>query len=253
VKNPFVLSANFHGGDLVVNYPYDDSSNHRTVYSGTPDDDLFKDIAYTFAYYHANLSDPNTKKCDMANNNFQDGITNGANWYPVCGGMQDYNYLSSNCFEITVELGCEKFPAGNKLAQYWKDNMNSMYEYMWLSHIGIKGAVSYKGKPVPSAKIVVAKFVDNEANVIEHNILTTESGEYWRLLNDGEYLVYAETNEGLSSQPIEIEVKNVAYQEAVVVNIELGEPEAEVADEIENYDEYAKFLQNLLEEEENEY
>ena len=46
---PFVLSANFHGGDLVVNYPYDDSKNHKTVYSATPDDQLFRDISYTFA------------------------------------------------------------------------------------------------------------------------------------------------------------------------------------------------------------
>lgn len=37
---PFVLSANFHGGDLVVSYPYDLSKHplERRFFSPTPDD-----------------------------------------------------------------------------------------------------------------------------------------------------------------------------------------------------------------------
>ena len=53
-SNPFVLSANLHGGSLVANYPLDDypigSRN-----SATPDDDVFKQIALTYSMNHATM------------------------------------------------------------------------------------------------------------------------------------------------------------------------------------------------------
>ena len=51
--------------------------------------------------------------------------------YPICGSMQDFNYLASNCFELTIELGCQNFPAGKKLRRLWEDNKRSMLNFMW--------------------------------------------------------------------------------------------------------------------------
>ncbi len=84
-ENKFVLSANLHGGAVVASYPYDDSPRHQTqgYYSATPDDAVFRHLALTYAQSHATMA-----KMDQCGEKFKDGVTNGAYWYDVPGGMQ---------------------------------------------------------------------------------------------------------------------------------------------------------------------
>jgi len=80
------------------------------------------------------MGDPKKKSCDkMDGTNFgkTGGIINGAKWYSVRGGLQDFNYLSSNDFEITLELGCQKYPAAKDLEKEWNNNRNALLNFMY--------------------------------------------------------------------------------------------------------------------------
>ena len=71
--------------------------------------------------------------------------------------MQDYNYLNSNCFEITVEVGCCKFPPEDTLEGFWNDNKQSLLEYLKLVHTGLNGFV--KDKVSGNGKLI---FISNK-------------------------------------------------------------------------------------------
>lgn len=182
---PFVLSANLHNGALVANYPYDNTESQMSIYSPSPDDDIFIQLAkaYSFAHPTMHLGSP----CPWSSEAFKDGITNGADWYNINGGMQDYNYLNSNCFEVTIEQGCTKFPSADDLPGIWDANRDSLLAYINEVHRGVAGYVTDEGgSPVANARVVIIGR--------DHNITTTVNGEYWRLLSPGSYsiAVYAD-------------------------------------------------------------
>ena len=71
-------------------------------------------------------------------------------WYTLFGGMQDWNYLKTNDFEITLELGCYKYPPHTQLKEYWDDNREALIAFIERVHTGIKGFVIDKstGEPI---------------------------------------------------------------------------------------------------------
>nr|XP_046244867.1 carboxypeptidase D [Scatophagus argus] len=186
LKNtPFVLSANLHGGSLVVNYPYDDDKKGKTQYSQSPDDKVFQQVSRAYSQENALMHNGHPCEFLYPDEYFEDGITNGANWYNVPGGMQDWNYLNTNCFEVTIELGCVKYPLAKDLPQYWEQNRRALLQFIHQVHSGIKGTVSDSrdGTGIPNATISVEE--------IDHNVTTARTGDYWRLLVPGTYSVTA--------------------------------------------------------------
>ncbi|OBS64619.1 hypothetical protein A6R68_06849, partial [Neotoma lepida] len=95
--------------------------------------------------------------------------------------MQDYNYVWANCFEITLELSCCKYPPASQLRQEWENNRESLITLIEKVHIGIKGFVkdSVTGAGLENATISVAG--------INHNITTGRFGDFHRLLIPGIY------------------------------------------------------------------
>ena len=66
--------------------------------------------------------------------------------YSVKGGMQDFNYLASNAFELTMELGCRKFPEEHELKHYWNDNKEALLNFMWQVREGREGDGRGRGR-----------------------------------------------------------------------------------------------------------
>ncbi|XP_061524319.1 carboxypeptidase M [Phycodurus eques] len=178
----FVLSANLHGGALVASYAYDNSNGGGELVgqaSLTPDDDVFIHLAKVYSRNHANMHQGG--RCGDQGP-FKEGITNGYQWYPLTGGMQDYNYVWAQCLEVTLEVSCCKFPPAHQLPVLWTHNRKSLLAFVRQVHLGVKGRVlDGSGATVQNAVVEVA----GRRNVCPFR--TDKHGEYYRLLLPGKY------------------------------------------------------------------
>jgi len=168
----FMLSANLHAGALVVNYPFDNNAQGASVYTPTPDDDLF--IWISEEYSRHNLPMWNSPE-------FYHGITNGAAWYAISGGMQDWNYHYMGSNEVTLELSNTKIPPASQLPTYWSQNRDSMLAYMATCLIGVRGIVSDAASGVPLAATITVLGRDHEVYT------DPDVGDYHRMLLPGTY------------------------------------------------------------------
>uniref|UniRef100_A0A3B4BII2 Peptidase M14 domain-containing protein n=1 Tax=Periophthalmus magnuspinnatus TaxID=409849 RepID=A0A3B4BII2_9GOBI len=191
---PFVLGANFQGGESIVAYPYDSLRMNKPAESQrahSPDESLFRWLAVSYASTHLTMTHNYHGSChgDTAAGGY--GIVNRWSVYALLFvGMNDFSYLHTNCFELSIFLGCDKFPHETELTREWEKNREAMLIFLEQVHRGIRGIVKdEQGNPIGNATISVEG--------VNHDVTTAPSGDYWRLLNPGEYRVTARA-EGFS-------------------------------------------------------
>ncbi len=169
-EHHFVISANFHAGDEVVNYPWD------RWYRLHADNDWFYYISRKYADT-VHLYSPSTYMDE-----FDNGVTNGYDWYKINGGRQDFMTWELQGREVTIELDYNfETPVAN-LNSLWQYNWRSLLGYIENAMYGVHGLVkdSVTGDPVP-AKIFITGH-DKDSSQVYSDTLT---GNFMRLLSAG--------------------------------------------------------------------
>ena len=185
----FSLSANFHGGTEVVNYPWD------TKRADFPLLDLVRDLSRDYAAIIPSMRD---------NDEFTDGIVNGYKWYEINGGMQDWSYHWHNDLQVTIELSHSKWPSYSLVPEYYNKNKRSLINYMKKVHQGIGFKLNKKTR----AKAIYRRL---EGGTYKDVISVDFNGtEFYKVLEPGNYQVEIATEDNLSS---------IIYQEVSATRI----------------------------------
>ena len=172
-ENAFVMAANYHGGAEVMNYPWD---NTYTLHA---DDAWYQLICHEYA-----------NECHTISSNYMsdynNGITNGAQWYMIGGGRQDYMNGYAQCRELTIECSNTKLPSGNQLPNFWNYNKSSIFLFMNQCLYGIHGVVtdSITGEPL-EATITISGH-DDQYSIVESHMPV---GDFHRPIKGGTWTV----------------------------------------------------------------
>lgn len=94
--------------------------------------------------------------------------------------MQDYNYWNSGCMEVTLELGCCKYPPASELENIWLENKQSLLDYLKFANTGIRGIVKFSDGTIGTNLTVQ---IDSRDPAFK----TNANGEYYRILLPGNY------------------------------------------------------------------
>ena len=209
-ENAFVMGANYHGGAEVMNYPWD---NTYTLHA---DDAWYQLISHEYADLTHEVN-PNYM------NQYNNGLINGAQWYMIGGGRQDYMNGYAQCRELTIECSNTKLPNGSQLPTFWNINKNSIFAFMNQCLYGIHGTVTdaANGQPI-HATITIANH-DDSYSIVESHL---PAGDYHRPIKGGIYDVTYACN-GYYPQTFTITVDDY---ETVIQDVQLEAGEGLIPD-----------------------
>ena len=212
-SNHFVMGANFHGGAEVFNYPWD------TWATLAADDTWWQFVGHEYVDTVHLHSPPGYFS------GFNNGITNGFQWYTISGGRQDYmNYWHSDR-EVTLEISDDPNPPANQLLNFWEYNYRSLLNYIEQVNYGVQGIVtdSVTGEPVLAQIYIPGHDTDNSEI---HSKLP--SGYYSRLLYEGSHDLRFSASGYFPKMVYDVTVTNRATThldvELVPLNVAQNEP-----------------------------
>ncbi|MCR5645495.1 MAG: carboxypeptidase regulatory-like domain-containing protein [Bacteroidales bacterium] len=209
--NNFVMGANYHGGAEVMNYPWD---NTYTLHA---DDAWYQLISHEYA----NL-------CHEVNSSYMtdynNGITNGAQWYMIGGGRQDYMNGYAQCRELTIECSNTKCPPASQMPSFWNINKNSIFAYLNQCLYGIHGTVvdAESRAPIGGATVTLVGHDD------QYSTVSTQlpGGDFHRPVKAGTYTVRI-TKNGYEAYETQVTVTD---GQTININAQLVPLEGIVAD-----------------------
>lgn len=172
----FALSANFHGGAEVVNYPWDTTDEKH------PLDNLIQTLSLSYSKLVPSM---------FNSSEFPQGIINGFTWYEVDGGMQDWSENWYNDLQVTIELSNDKWPSYSQIPSFYQENKPALIQFIKNVH---QGAGFYFRDSTESGRVSVQKAGREIGNY------SFKNGEFYRVLEPGTYEFAVTARNGRSFQ-----------------------------------------------------
>ena len=174
----FVMSANFHSGAELLNYPWDSWRTNQRTHA---DNDWFRYICQNYATL---CHDQDTSY--LVGEDQGRSVIEGGDWYVIQGSRQDYMNYFQHCREVTVEISPYHIYDTTILPTYWTKNKNALLSYAMECDYGFYGVVT---------DAVTHEPVEAMIKVLNHDIFYSEVyshlplGAYHRPIMAGTYTV----------------------------------------------------------------
>ena len=198
----FTMSANYHGGAEVANYPWDAITGRH------PDDAWYQYVCLDY------VSRARAVSSSYMTDTYSSGITNGYDWYQITGSRQDYENAYGQCREITMECSSTKKPSASTMPTYWNYNHDAMLGLLEQCLNGVHGFVydAVTNEPLQGVTVTVENHDNDISYVTSHNI-----GDFHRPIKGGTY-TFTFAKQGYYSQSVQV---TVADGQRVDLNIQL--------------------------------